>query len=614
MRLTIFVSALVALAPSTSADDADYRCPLYPVSQRVEDQARIARELEFQRYSASVSKKAGRNAAAPASANFIDDYIFGKISADGVPVADITTDQEFVRRVYLDLTGHIPTAAQVTSFLSDSNPSKRNALIDSLLGSPAYVDRWTQWFGDQFKVGSNYYNLISLTSRNLFYRYVRDMVERDRPYNEFAAQMITASGDNLSNAPVNYLVRGFQFGDPLQDSLDALSNNITVNFLGFHSECISCHDGRRHLEPINLFLLGKRRADFWKQAAFLSRLTIGVNAASAYGSSNHVVIGESTAGGYTSTVPSNNPGQRPLRTGGPYTPVNLLTGATPTSRDWRGELAAMITGDRQFARATVNYIWAKLFTQGIVDPPDSWDLARIDPKNPPAPETGFGIQPTHPELIEALATEFINNGYSIQHMIRFMMQSNAYQLSSRQPDGWKLIYASYFAKHIPRRLTAEEVFDAVTIATGTETPMYVEGFDKPLMYATQLPDTTEPRSDGNITYFLNQFGRGDWFNSPRNSTSTILQVLFTMNDNQIMARTLASRDGSRSTRVAALLASNISEDDMVQQLFLSTLGRAPTDDEKAAMQRNRSSRVSREDWLSDLQWALLNKLDFLFNY
>jgi hypothetical protein len=199
-------------------------------------------------------------------------------------------------------------------------------------------------------------------------------------------------------------------------------------------------------------------------------------------------------------------------------------------------------------------------------------------------------------------------------MIRLMTTSNAYQLSSRQPDGWKPLYESYFAKHMARRLTAEEVFDAVTIATGTETPMYVEGFDRPLMFATQLPDTTEPRTDGNITYFLSQFGRGDWFNSPRNSTSTMLQVLFLMNDNQIVARTLASRDGSRSTRVARLLGQNLSENDMVQEIFLSTLGRSPSDEEKAALLKNRATRGSREEWLSDVQWALLNKLDFLFNY
>jgi hypothetical protein len=292
----------------------------------------------------------------------------------------------------------------------------------------------------------------------------------------------------------------------------------------------------------------------------------------------------------------------------------MFSGKLPASKDWRADLASAVTGDRQFARATVNYLWARLFTVGIVDPPDNWDLARLDPKNPPSPDTGFAIQPSHPELIEALADEFIASGYSIRDMLRLMLKSNVYQLSSRQPDGWKPLYESYFAKHIARRLTAEEVFDAINIATGTETPMYVEGFDRPLMYATQLPDTTEPRSDGSITNFLNQFGRGDWFNGPRNSTSTILQALFLMNGDPIVRRTLGSGNGSRSNRVARLLGSNVTEEEALLEIFLSTLGRKPTDEERLALQRNRPARASREEWLADLQWALVNKLDFLFNY
>src|SRR5262249_41560601 len=134
--------------------------------------------------------------AVPASANFIDDYIFGKIAADGVPVAPMTTDQEFLRRIMLDLTGRIPTVAQADAFIADPNPDKRNAMIESLLASSAYVDRWTLWWGDKYQVGSNYYNIISIASRNRFYFFVRDMVERDRPYDEFAAQMITAAGDS----------------------------------------------------------------------------------------------------------------------------------------------------------------------------------------------------------------------------------------------------------------------------------------------------------------------------------------------------------------------------------------------------------------------------------
>ena len=620
MRLWLCALLGASCAVSLPADDTpasapDLHCPLYPAAQRDADQARFRRQREFQQFSSSrpVAAAVSRRDV-PGSANFIDDYVFGRIAQDSVPIADRTTDSEFLRRVSLDLTGRIPTPDQISAFTADSNPDKRTALIDSLLSSSPFVDRWTQWYGDQFKVGSNYYNVIQIQGRNLFYRYIRDMLERDRPYNEFAAQIISAAGDNMVNPPVNYLARGFQQGDPIQDTYDQLTNNITQNFLGVQTICISCHNGRGHLEPINLFLLAKQRADFWRQSAFLSQTTVVQEPTNAYGVGNHMLFVDRSNGGYSSTVPSNNPGQRPARTGGPYNPVYLFNGAAPKSASWRSDLASLITADRQFARATVNFIWAKLFTIGIVDPPDNWDLARIDPAHPPAASTGFGLQPSNPQLLETLTDEFINSGYSVRHMIRLMVTSNAYQLSSRPPDGWRALYEPYFAKHLSRRLTAEEVFDAVTTATGTQTPMYVEGFDQPLMYATQLPDTTEPRSDPNITYFLSQFGRGDWVNAPRNSTSTVLQVLFLMNDNQMMARTLASRDGSRSTRVAQLLASSLSEGDMVNQLFLATLGRLPTSDEQNTLQKSRASRSSREDWLSDLQWALLNKLDFLFNY
>ena len=333
-------------------------------------------------------------------------------------------------------------------------------------------------------------------------------------------------------------------------------------------------------------------------------------ATSAYGSSNHLIIEDRPGGGYFTSVPANNPGQRPPRYGGPYQPKYMFTGAAPQSNNWRAELGRTITSDPQFARATVNYLWAALFNEGIVDPPDNWDLLRVDPANPPV---GIPMQNTNPALLDALATEFVNSGYSIRRIIRLIVQSNAYQLSSQPPDGWKPLYQSYFSKHLSRRLTAEEVYDAVITATATETPMYVEGFDKPLLYAMQLPDPTEPRTNFTIRNFLSQFGRPDWVTQPRNTTSTILQVLFLMNDYQINARTFASRQDSRSTRVATLLGSNLPQNEMIRQLFLATIGRPPSDAELQALQRNRPAGLF-EDWLADVQWALLNKIDFLFNY
>jgi hypothetical protein len=318
------------------------------------------------------------------------------------------------------------------------------------------------------------------------------------------------------------------------------------------------------------------------------------------------ILVDGNSGGYTSWVDPNNPGPRPARYGGPYAPVFMMTGQVPATGQYRAELARLITTNRQFARAAVNYIWAAMFTQGIVDPPGGWDIARIDPNNPP-PGT-WTIQPTHPALIEALADEFIASDYSVKHMIRLMANSQAYQLSSQYGDGWQPVYDQYFARHITRRLSAEEVFDAVAQATMTMTPMAVEGYSAPIYYAGQLPDTTEPRNDGTILNFLSNFGRGDWWNNPRNSQSTIIQALFMMNDFSVNFRTFTGKPD----RVAWMLSQTMSDTDCINNMFLAALSRYPTSGEMQTIMQYRHG--TRDQWLTDIQWALLNKLDFLFNH
>lgn len=334
---------------------------------------------------------------------------------------------------------------------------------------------------------------------------------------------------------------------------------------------------------------------------------MSVLAVDAFFQQAHVIINDRTTGSYNTYVDPNNPGPRPSRTGGPYTARYMFTGETPRSADYRGELARIVTSDRQFARAAVNYLWADFFKYGIVDPPNGWDLNRIDPKNPP-PEP-WTLQPTHPELLEALADEFINSNYSVRHIIELIAKSNAYQLSSRYSGEWHPEYERYFAKHFPRRLYAEEVYDAVTAATETQVPMYVEGFRQPFMYATQLPDPSEPRTNGTITNFLSTFGRGDWFQLPRNPQSNVLQVLYQMNDNSINFRTFGSRNVT--TRVTRIMQAKMSDPDAINYLFLSTIGRYATDDEFALLKSKKTANY--EQWLSDIQWALLNKIEFVFS-
>jgi hypothetical protein len=602
---TALCSAFVVatlLVPAFTATDP--YCPAYSRAERQKFAAATARTAAFHRFSASRPIRPALSLAD--SGNLIDNYILGKMQADGVTPAPASPDEEFLRRVYLDLTGILPTVDQAQQFLTSTDGNKRPALIDQLLASSAYVDKWALFYGNLFQVTSGYYNFISVQSRNRFNQYLREFVSTDRSYADVAREMISASGDSYLTGPPNYIVRSLQQGEPIQDTWDTLTDQNTVAFMGMKTLCVSCHDGRGHLEQINLFLAPKRRTDFWKMSAFISRTSIDQEPVDTFTRQMRSVIVDRTSGGYSSWVDPNNPGPRPARYGGPYSPAFMGTGETPQTPQYRAELARLMVANRQFARASVNYLWAALFTQGIVDPPGSWDIARINPANPPpAPWT---LQPTNPQLIEALADEFISSNYSIKHMIRLMANSQSYQLSSRYSGDWQPVYDQYFARHITRRLSAEEIYDAVAQATMTTTPMALEGYSAPVYYAGQLPDTTEPRNDGTISNFLNNFGRGDWWNNPRSSQSNIVQGLFMMNDNSVNFRTFTGKPN----RVSWLLSQNMTDTDAINNMFLAALSRYPTSDEMAVIAQNRHG--TRDQWFTDIQWVLLNKLDFLFNH
>lgn len=587
---------------------ADPGCPRYPASERTELQNHLDLEWSTAQFARRPGKERARNAVV--RRNFIDDQIFGKMDADGVTAAPLTTDAEFLRRVSLDLTGRIPEPEAVTAFLNDTSPSKRARLIDELLASPAYVDQFTLYFANRMEVTSGYYSYIGLTGRTLFHRFLREFVQNDRPYHQVVTELITASGDADLVGPANFLTRGFQDGDPVQDTWDTLTDRVTVRFLGYKSECFSCHNGRGHLEQINLWGVRRSREEFWRMSAFWSQMAMTRLAVDAFNQRMRFFYNDRQTGGYSSVVNVNSPGPRPARTGGPYEPRYITSGEEPRDNNWRREFARMITSDRQFAKAAVNYLWAYLFNYGLVDPPDGWDLARVDAKNPPpAP---WALQVTHPELLEQLADAFIQNNYSVRSILRLMVNSNAYQLSSRYEGAWRPQFVRYFAKHLSRRLSAEELYDSLQIATQTDTPMFVPGFAEPLHFANQLPDPTEPRSDFAVLEFLNTFGRGDWWNVRRDPQPTILQLLYNMNANQTVLRTFASRADSPVNRAARLAESRLSEEEIVREMFLATLTRMPTPEETATVLRMKQG--TRLDWISDLQWALLNKLDFIFNY
>ncbi len=251
----------------------------------------------------------------------------------------------------------------------------------------------------------------------------------------------------------------------------------------------------------------------------------------------------------------------------------------------------MLTADRQFARAAVNYLWKEMFGRGLVEPVNAFDLARLT------------AQPSHPALLEALADEFIANGYSLRGLLRTMALSSTYQLSSTyagpHPD------VAYFARRAPRRLSAEVLLDAITTATAVPIEMPVQGLPT-ITKAVQLPDPTERRGSA-ASRFMDQFGRGNRDDVTRTNDGAIAQALAMMNDTLVTNR--VRRNGNST--VMKLLASTSDPGTITDQLYLITLSRRPTSVERqTAIAYLRAGTLAERT--EDLQFALLNSLEFLF--
>lgn len=605
--------ALLFSALKLAAQDPS--CPAYPSALRSELQQSLELDRAFNSYSRSIRplnlKAKADNSQLAQSANFIDQIIQQKMSTDRVTPAPATTDSEIMRRLHLDLTGRIPYPDRAAGFINDPDPAKRAKLIDELLETPAYADQMTQFLTNRFKV-TRAHESISTPGRDVFYNFVHQMFVDDKPYDEFARQLIAAAGEVDSVPGTQFFARWMDLNGPIQDSWDDLTEKITTGFLGYKTECVSCHNGRAHLEKINLYLSTKTRKEFWRMSSFFSRMQYVRFSDDPIGFRPRIVVVDRSYGSYSGSVSPTNPGCRPPRLDAVVTPALFNNGKEPQNGQWRSELGRLITEDRQFARAAANYIWSYLFGYGIVDPPDGWDMARIDPKNPPPGD--WPMQNSHPELLEQLADFLIANNYKLKPLIRQIVNSQTYQLSSRYEGTWRPEFVRYFARYQSRRLSAEQMYDAMVTATRTEQPMpLISGMRMPV-YANQLPDPTEPFSDFRVVDFLNQFGRGNWMTVDRSSDPTLLGLLFMMNDSNNVNRSLGTSTASVgiTNRVHEINANVADDSEAIQRMFLSTLSRYASESELTLVMQRRTG--PRYQWLSDLQWALLNKLDFAFNY
>jgi hypothetical protein len=586
----------------------------------------VARTAKFRRASDAPRPRTVDARSIP-HRNFIDDEIFGKLAAMNVPSAPLSSDEEFFRRINLDLTGRLPSPAEIRAFVADPDPGKRDRIIDQLLFSPQFVDKWVMWLGDLVRnsaTNASSYSPEQLQGRTKFYKYLWDSLMNQKSLRDMAWEMVIAGGNNYDEdtGQVNFISSAGAPGGPVQDTYDAMLVKSATAFLGLsHYDCLLCHNGRGHLDQISLWGANTSRLDAQKMSAFFSRTNLTrwtppagtpQDVASQMYYYNSYSVTEVFNRSYgLSTNYGNRPNRTPAGNLTSITPV-YRNGQTPQDQGWRSEFGRLLVDDPMFAVNLSNRLWKQMFGLGLVDPVDGLDPARLDPANPPQPP--WTLQATHPLLLQKLSKSFVDTWYNLRETLRIIVSSSAYQLSSQYDDAaWNASYVPLFARHYPRRLDGEEVHDAICSATGIFNQYAQFGWGTTVSYAMQLLDSVEPRNNlGNAQVFMNYFFRGNRDTTPRMQASSLQQELALMNDTFVTAKLKVN--ASPALQAIAKLQTN---DAIIDELWLTFISRLPTSYEReraSSYLAAAATTAQRNAAIEDLAWVLVNKVDFLFSY
>lgn len=496
---------------------------------------------------------------AKAVAKHIDQLITARWNEDSVKPTHTASDAEFLRRVYLDIAGRIPPASAVRKFLKDTSNDKRSNVIEKLLNAPTYNTHFTTvWRNALIPEATTGFEFRQLIPG--FEAWLWDQMHDNRPYDEFVAEIITtpvvgmlaqAPGQNTKPTP-------FAFYQSKQLKAESLAAATSRMFLGVRLECAQCHD-----HPFDKW----KQEQFWNYAAFFA----GVQAPTP---GERMVQENRTK--REITIPDTETTVAAL----------FLTGDKPEfSKDesTRETLAKWMTktDNLYFAKMAVNRVWAQMFGVGIVDPVDDFSA-----DNPPS----------HPRLLNELATEFAAHDFDLKFLIRAIANSQTYQLSSRQTDASQS-EVRLFARMAVKGLTPEQLFDSLAEATGFYQPFRT---DNPFIL-----DQDTPRAE-----FLRLF-RND-SDSPTERETTILQALAMMNGTFIADATSLEES---HTLAATLEFPLMTAEQRLETLFLAALGRKPTTAElKRLTTVLKSDDENKKTVYADIFWAMLNSSEFLFNH
>jgi hypothetical protein len=491
--------------------------------------------------------------------NFIDDLLVTKWRELGLTPTPTCSDSEFLRRLYLDVIGTLPTPDEVRAFASDPRTDKRARMIDAVLARPEFVDFWALKWGDLLRI-----NRDALQEKGMwsFHNWVRAQLRDNVPVDEFVREIVTAEGSTFMDGPANF----YQVGRTPED----WSETACQVFLGVRMQCAKCHH-----HPFEKW----SQDDYYGMTAFFTR--IGTKTSPEFGLFGRESVIYVRAAG-EATHPRKRTVVKPHALDGPEADDPF---------DRRKPLAEWLTarGNPFFARNLANRFWGYLMGRGLVEPLD--DVRATNPAS-------------NPELLDALAKDFADHKFDLKHLLRTVLNSRAWQAGSAVTEGNAPDTANvHFARYATKRLTAEQLADAIDAATGTR-EKYV-GLP-PGTRAIQLPDS-RVRS-----YLLDVFGRPArqiTCECERTAQPNIAQALHLLNGD-FLNKKIADKTG----RVEKLVTAKADPKKAVEELYLVTLARPPRPEEVAKASEWVQSAGDVREGLQDLLWTLLNSREFLFNH
>jgi hypothetical protein len=522
---------------------------------------------------AFIEPQPGFKWSAPPEANDVDKHIFSKLRSLRINPSGVANDTVFLRRAYLDLLGVVPTADEAKAFIADERRDKRQRLVDELLSRPEFAEFWALKWGDLFR---NEEKTIDRKGVQGFHAWIAQSLRDNKPLDQFVREIISARGSTYQNPPANYY-------RALRDPVTRAEATAQV-FLGVRLQCAQCHN-----HPYDRW----SQDDYYDWAALFARVQYKVLENRRRDNlDKHEFVGEQIVYVAREGEVTN------ARSGKPARP-RYLGAEGPFDRDVDAleDLAARVTRDPLFAKSQVNRIWFHLMGRGLVEPIDDFR-----PTNPAS----------HPELLEQLARDFAAKKFDLRSLIRTIMLSRVYQLSS-EPNETNAGDEINYSHVLPRRLLAEQLLDSQHAALAvpakfTGYPVGMRAGQLPGVEAVRLRERRRTSSDT----FLTLFGKPMRLLScecERSSETTMSQAFNLVSGPEITALLSAS-----DNHIDRLIAAKRSDLEILTELYWATLSRAPSQAEAIQLTARVSKAEDRRAAFEDIAWALLNAKEFVFRH